>query len=454
VTWQDLAGGPWPAYAGPQPAPGRLAAGAYRRVGAPPVAVRPVLLRTVREQSFDLRTEQLSVLEATRGSRLGAVTLLAGKLPIELRVLIEPDGPGTAVAIVLKDQWPARVGRTWGATAGYVEAFESVLSTMDAALGRLNPAAPFDPWWRDTGPGDLGMMRNVAGLTGRASAVLNRQTSRVLDPTAQRTAAVSNAGAQTFTFVAPDSVAEVPTDLADAMLTAGTLIASRPGALPAPLAAQVQALVYRVEERVSRPEAGAPDGAPAGASAADRFRLPVTAAEIPVVTFLHQQATLRAKLPVRTLRICTTCRLEKVTNPELERIQERTQRSRDLATGLSAMVSPYVAAGRLVQLNAKGPKFTCPRCQGLDADETVITYCPQCGERQTESALRACVKCRFDFRSLIDPTPLWHPKADEPAEPPVPQPPPAPWAPPLPPAPPPASPVYNDGSENWPRPPM
>ena len=219
------------------------------------------------------------------------------------------------------------------------------------------------------------------------------------------------------------------------MLTAGTLIASRPGALPAGLAAQVQALVYRVEERVSRSEAGVFD--------VDRFRLPVTAAEIPVVTFLHQQATLRAKLPVRTLRICTTCRLEKVTNPELERLQERTQRSRDLATGLSAMVSPYVAAGRLVQLNAKGPKFTCPRCQGLDADETVITYCQQCGERQMESALRACPKCQFDFRTLIDATPLWHPKAAQPA-------PMAPIAPP----PPPAPPVYDDGSENWPRPPM
>jgi hypothetical protein len=470
VTWQDLAGAPWPAYAGPQQAPGRLGAGAFRRVGAPPVAVRPVVLRSLREMSFDLRTEQLSLLEATRGSRLGAVTMLAGKLPIELRVLIEPDGPGTAVAIVLMDNWPSRVGRTWGATAGYVEAFESVLTTMDGALRRLDPTAAFDPWWRDTGPGDLGMMRNVAGLTGRASAVLNRQTSRVLDPTAQRTAAVSNAGAQTFTFVAPDSVAEVPTDLADAMLTAGTLIASRPGALPGPLAAQVQALVYRVEEHLSRPGAGASDGA----SAADRFRLPVTAAEIPVVTFLHQQATLRAKLPVRTLRICTTCRLEKVTNPELERIQERTRRSRDLATGLSAVVSPYVAAGRLVQLNAKGPKFTCPRCQGLDADETVITFCQQCGERQTESALRACAKCRFDFRTLVDATPLWHSKDAAPTAPPAPPaaapeplapsvpsappapwapaPPPAPWAPPPPPAAPP--PVYNDGSENWPRPPM
>ena len=138
-SWQDLAGGPWPAYAGPQPAPGRLAAGAYRRVGAPPVAVRPVLLRTIRELSFDLRTEQLSVLEATRGSRLGAVTMLAGKLPIELRVLLEPDGPGTAVAIVLMDQWPARVGRTWGATAGYIEAFEAVLSTDGR---RARPAQP------------------------------------------------------------------------------------------------------------------------------------------------------------------------------------------------------------------------------------------------------------------------------------------------------------------------
>src|SRR6185436_10419122 len=187
---------------------------------------------------------------------------------------------------------------------------------------RLDPAAAanFDRWWRDTGSGDVGVLRNVSGFTGRASAALSRHTGRILEGGSadQRNAVVSSAGAQTFTFAAPDSVAEIPTDVADAMLTAGTLIASRPGALPAPLAAQVRALVYRVEELVSRPDPGT-----------DRFRLPVSAAEIPVVTFLYQQANMRAQLPVRTLRICTTCRLEKVTNPDLERLQERSRRSRD-----------------------------------------------------------------------------------------------------------------------------
>jgi predicted RNA-binding Zn-ribbon protein involved in translation (DUF1610 family) len=442
-----------------------LAAGAVRHLGVPPVAVRPALLRTIRELTFELRTEQLSLLEAVRGTKLGAVTLVPAKLPIELRVLIEQAGAGTTVSVVIVDRWPGRVGRNWGATNAYVETFGAVLAAVDDALTRLDPpaAATFAPWWRDTGPGDVGVLRNVSGLTGRASAVLGRHTGRFLDGGSadQRNAVVSNAGAQTFTFAAPDSAAEVPTDVADAMLTAGTLIASRPGALPAPLAAQVQALVYRVEELLSRPDLGP-----------GRFRLSVSAAEVPVVTFLHQQATMRARLPVRTLRICTTCRLEKVTNPDLERLQERSRRSRDLATGLSVMVSPYVAAGRLVQLNAKGPKFTCPRCQGLDADETVITYCQQCGERQTESALRACAKCGFDFRGLANSDPLWRPVGSIPPTPVAPGPPTvadapavpaAPAAPPLappgasaPPVPsaPPAPPMHGVDSSNWPRPPM
>jgi len=94
VTWTDLAGEPWPAQVGAPPEPGRLAAGATRRLAPPPVAVRPALLRTIRELSFELRTEQLSLLEAVRGTKLGAVTLVPAKLPVELRVLIEHAGAG------------------------------------------------------------------------------------------------------------------------------------------------------------------------------------------------------------------------------------------------------------------------------------------------------------------------------------------------------------------------
>jgi ribosomal protein L37E len=465
MNWRDVQG-VWPEGAGVPPGPGRLAAGSERRTGVPPTVARQHLLRTIRELSFELRTEQLSLLEAVRGSRLGGVTLVAAKVPVELRITLEPAGPGSRVVAVLVDRWPAKVGRNWGATAAYVEAFGTVLAAVDATLARLDPAAAagFGPWWRDVGSGDVGVMQNASSLAGRAGAVITKRTTRLLEGNSsdQRRAAVSNTGAMTFTFVAPDSAAEVPTDVADAMLTAGTLIASRPGAMPPPLVAQVQQLVYRIEEHLDDRH-----------GVAGRFRLEVSAAEVAVVTFLHQQATLRGMLPVRTLRICTTCRLEKVVNPELERLQERTRRTRDIATGLRAVVSPFVLAGQLVQVNAKAPQFTCPRCQGLDADETIVTFCHRCGERQTESALRTCAKCQFDHRSLLKAAPLWHaetappppatpaapPAAPAAAPPPKPAPaaPLAPWAPPVPspqapPAPPP--PPAPTDSSNWPRPPM
>jgi hypothetical protein len=480
VTWQDVDGA-WPVGLGPPPEAGRLVAAAERRIGVPPAAVRQHLLRVIREMSFELRTEQFGLLEAVRGSRLGSVTLAAAKVPVELRITLEPAGAGARIVAVLVDRWPARVGRKWGATAAYVEAFGTVLSTVDATLARLDPAAAasFGPWLRDIGTGDIGMMQNAANVAGRAGAVLTRHTSRVLDgPAAERRrAVVSNTGAATFTFASPDAVADVPTDIADAMHTAGTLIASRPGAMPPKLATQVQHLVLRIEEHLTAYGTATPLG--------------VSAAEVPVVTFLHQQALMRGMLPVRTLRICTTCRLEKVTNPELERIQERTRRTRDIANGLRAVVAPFIMAGQLVQMNAKAPQFTCPRCQGLDADETVVTYCQRCGDRQTESALRTCSRCQFDFRSLLDkPEPLWlkktpappahtappapaptapaappaptapaaPPAPTAPAAPPAPSPPalwPAPLPPPAPPvAPPVAPPAGPIDSSNWPRPPM
>jgi hypothetical protein len=448
VNWRDVQG-VWPDGAGVPPGPGRLAAGAERRCGVPPTVVRQHLLRTIRELSFELRTEQLSLLEAVRGSRLGGVTLAAGKVPVELRITVEPAGTGSRVVAVLVDRWPAKVGRNWGATAAYVEAFGTVLAAVDDTLARLDPAAAaaFSPWWRDIGTGDVGVMQNAASLAGRAGAVLTKRTTRLFegDSPEQRRAVVSGTGATTFTFVAPDAVADVPTDVADAMLTAGTLIASRPGAMPAPLVAQVQQLVYRIEESLEGKQAGA-----------GGFRLPVSAAEVAVVTFLHQQAILRGMLPVRTLRTCTTCRLEKVINPEFERIQERTRRTRDIATGLRAVAAPFVLAGQLVQMNAKAPQFTCPRCQGLDADETVVTFCHRCGDRQTESALRTCPKCRFDHRSLLKPAPLWR---TETPPPPLAPPPPFAPSPPLAPSPPsapppPTAPTGMTDSSNWPRPPV
>ncbi|MFG1799012.1 hypothetical protein ACGFI4_02400 [Micromonospora carbonacea] len=455
----------------PQPAvlaaeAGRLAAGAERRIAAPASAVRQHLLRAVRDLGFDLRAEQLSLLEAVRGSKLGGVTLSAARVPVLLRVGLEADAAGTRVTVLLADRWVGKVGRNWGLTSVYVELFGSVLSAVDGVLGRLDPAAAatFAPWWRQTGPGDVAIMQNAAGIANRAGAVLSRHASRLLegDAATPRRASVSRAGTETFTFETPQAVAEVPAELADGMLMVGTLVASRPDGMPPHLVAQVRSLVVRIEEHLAA-VAGT-----AGAAPAARFT--VDPADVPVVTFLHQQARIRGMLPVRTLRTCTTCRLEKVTNPDLERLQERTRRTRDLASSISAVVTPYVLAGRLVQLNGKGPSFACPRCQGMDADETVVTYCQRCGDRRAETALRTCPKCQFDFRSLLAGDKPWQPRATQPtgvaaapaatptvttavAPGPAPGPaPPAATTAPYPPAP--AAPRRVDPeAEQWPRPP-
>lgn len=400
MTWADSNGRAPASGSGDDRQAGQLTAGAERTVSAPLAVVRQHLLAVVRNLGFQLTAEQLTVIQAVRGSKLGAVTLQPARMPVQLQIGLEADPAACRVTVQVSDRWPAKVGRNWGATAVYQDVFGSVLATVDAALARLDPAAAggFAGWWRNTGTGDVAAMQNAAGWAAQAGSLISRHTTRFLDGSdPAKGAPVSRTGAGTFTFVAADTVAEVPTQLADGMLTVGTLITSRPGQMPANLVTQIQGLVYRVEEYI------AAAAAPAGASTP--FRFTVDPADVPVVTFLHQQAQLREMLPVRTLLICTTCKLEKIVNPELERLQERNRRTRDLATTVSAVISPFVLAGRLAQ--TKGPAFACPRCQGLSADESVVTFCRQCGDRCTESALRSCNKCSFDFRSLLPKAPLW-----------------------------------------------
>ena len=133
---------------------------------------------------------------------------------------------------------------------------------------------------------------------------------------------------------------------------------------------------------------------------------------MPVISFLFQQATLREALPVRLLMRCTTCRLEKVVNPDLAKLRERNRRVRILQTSVGAVlgthqISPFILVGRLAQLKKTEPDFVCLRCQGTDADQRPITFCSQCGERLDGSVLRVCPKCKLDLRSLVSTASVW-----------------------------------------------
>ena len=153
----------------------------------------------------------------------------------------------------------------------------------------------------------------------------------------------------------------------------------------------------------------------------------------PVITFLNEQARIRDALPLRSLQTCTTCRHQKVVNPDYQRLVERNRKIKGLSGFLGASisssgVSPFILVGRILPLVKMDPDYVCPRCQGLDADERLVVFCPNCGERRDEAALRKCQRCEHDFRQALEPETLWQPvgTAAELFAPPPPAPPPPP----------------------------
>ena len=366
---------------------------------------RTVLLQAVRALDFTTTTEQLTIIRAERGSRLLGLSLTASRVPVALSVAVTAAGTGTSLDIRLEDRW-STTGRSAAAVAVYAEVFTDVLTRIDEHLARADPAAAagFDGWWRVLPEEQLAARASGAAGAARLDAAVRRGSSRLLD--GPRQGPVAGAAGATFdglTIIAPDATAQVGTEVADGMLTAGQLVVSDPGGMPAALVEQVQAMVVTLEHRLADAQRTGRHGA---------LPLEVGTADKPVVTFLFQQAALREKLPVRQLSTCTTCRLEKVINPAFLAERERNRRVRVLQTSVGAVfgshtVSPFILFGRLAQLKKTDPDFVCARCQGTDADEKPITFCPRCGDRRTESVLRVCPHCSLDLRTLLPRREVW-----------------------------------------------
>lgn len=245
---------------------------------------------------------------------------------------------------------------------------------------------------------------SAAGAAARVENLVHRRTSRLLNgPRMGPTTAVAEAGLETVTFVAADAVAQIAADAVDGMLTAGQVVAASPGQMPPTLVEQVQAMVVLLEERLA---------AMSRSGMRRDLALPISEADRSVITFLYQQAALRERLPVRLLMSCTTCRLEKVINPDFVRMRERNRRIKVLSSSVGAVfgthnISPFILVGRLAQVKKSDPDFVCLRCQGTDADEKPITFCPRCGDRRTESVLRTCAKCNLDLRTMLPNPSVW-----------------------------------------------
>jgi len=392
--------------------PNTVWAAAERSVTAPLGRIRSELVRLLGQLSFTVRTDQLTLVEGVRGSKFAGGSRVEGKIPVAVRIRLEGVGEEATVSVQLADTWKSPSRRP---IEVYQTLYREVLADIDGVLTRIDPARVF-PDARYSVHADVSPSSPNAGrLTQAANRFLEADTGRT--PRGWRETG-------DIVFHSPRAIAVLPIETVYGMVTVGALVAGRPGPMPPQLVDQVEKFTGRLEQFLQQtPQAAGRSGGQAATA-----WLEIEESASAVVEFLVQQSRVREEVPLRTLQVCVTCRLAKVVNPDYTKLKNRRNRVNVLSGSIGAFispagVSPFVLIGRLAQLNQLDPEFVCPRCQGLHAESSLITFCARCGEQCDDSALRTCGKCRFDYRSLASTRDLWQ-------DPPPPAP--AVWGPPLP----------------------
>lgn len=379
-----------------------------RALSASPNDVRNSLDSALHDLGFVVTTEHVTLIEAKRGHPVMGSMLGAGSVPVQVTANIVAQDNGSRVTIRLADHL-ASIGRSWGANTAYQRVFGEIQQRIDDGLARLDPGAAtgFAPAEFHSKAGTIRVLestnRVTSGITSSAFGKVNQMLSggpRTRVPEAWKQL-------DTVVLSSDEGAARLQLEELQAHLAIAMLISSQPGSLPPALTAQVEALAARIESAVN-------------AAGESRYvEIPISDEEEPVVEFLHQQARMRQRFAVRTLHRCRTCKFEKITNPDLERLQKRNTRLRSLggsvgATFGKAGISPFILVGTLLRFANLDPDYICPRCQGTDAEAMVVTFCPECGALRTEAALRTCAKCHVDMRTKITPDHVWAPYPDPP----------------------------------------
>ena len=378
-----------------------------RTISASSLDTRRVIDEAVRELGFEITADQLTRIEAKRGGMLGYSLLIKKQMPVLAVFELSTAGSCCLLTVHLTDNIKT-IGKSWGVNRQYRAIFDEVQQRVDLALAGLDRAAATafgEPlfWSRSA---DIGVLEEstritakaVGGAVGAAGKVFHRSSG---------TAPRAWKGVDSVTFTSSAGVAVLTLAETQADLGVAVMVVSHPGAMPASLTRDVEIFAGSVEQRLTA----------AGGGAAE---VDVSDAQKPVFEFLRQQSQIRACLPMRELHICRSCRLEKIKNPEYQRIVSRNEKIGHLAAGVGATIgkggiTPTFVLGQVFKLKRLDPEFVCSRCQGMEDDERLVTFCPNCANLERDVVLRLCPKCGFDFRTKAGPAPIWSvPAAPEP----------------------------------------
>ena len=265
---------------------------------------------------------------------------------------------------------------------------------MDGALRSVDPNVLLTPPTFNSTAATIGLLERSNVATGNAGEKAVQRVDQWLGGTAK-----AKATGPQVVMAAPDAEAILDAERVQGMLTVALMISRVTGSMPP--SRQTSSASWGEIEHIL--DSASPGMVPV---------ITIAETDTPVVTFLNEQARIRETL--RSLQTCTTCRHQKVVNPDYQRLVERNRKIRGLSGFLGASisssgVSPFILVGRMLPLVKMDPDYVCPRCQGLDADERLVVFCPNCGERRDEAALRKCGRCEHDFRQALEPETLWQP---------------------------------------------
>ena len=337
-------------------------------------------------------------MEGKRGSQLAAGALQLKKSPVGIKIELSGDADSTVVAVHLFDRWRAPGGKAWGSNRTYFDIFTEIAQRLDGCLTTLDPTlVPSQPEFNSTAA-----TIKVLERTNVASGSAGQKAVQRVDQWLGGAPPPAPAAGPQVVIAAPDAEAILDAMRVQGMLTVALLVSRIPGSMPAALAGDVERVAAQVEHVL--------DGAAPGMVPV----IQVSSSDKPVITFLNDQARIRDTLPLRTLQRCTTCHHEKVVNPDYQRLVDRNRKIRGLSGFLGASISssgisPFILVGRILPLVKLDPEYVCPRCQGLEAEDHLVVFCPNCGERRDEAALRKCRRCEHDFRAELEPETLWLP---------------------------------------------
>lgn len=402
-----------------------------RVVSAPSWQARNTLATTLRELGFRITSEQLALLEGRRGSRRSSLLATRPRrLPVTAILRLEHAGAGagagdsdalgsmpataapdtaegatrTRVVCRLQDAWGAVTlfGITVGVDWAFRQVFEEVRSGLDSAMARLDPVAaaagfPEPRFWNAVGT--FGPLETLRRAGSRIQGAAIDRAAGVLDGPSTDPTPLAWRNVDVVRFGAGARAAEMTLAETQAHLAVAVLAQAQPGSAPRETEATIEQLDLDVEAALN-------------AATEAIVEIPLTEPEQRAMELLHEQVRIREALPVRTIHVCTTCRHEQVTNPDLARLMRRSGRMQSMvgvgATMTAATIQPFVLVGSLLKLARLDPDWVCPRCQGLSATEGIVTYCPSCGELRREALLGYCPDCGTDLRRTIEAEPFWY----------------------------------------------